>query len=206
MTNTCDNPPQSTRPPFLPAPTIPFSPWLRSNHVQNINMLSPILVRRFFRLTNHHVKTRRVQLIITRAVIFQSRLMIPSAAIVIVSFASLGINDVSPFFLLSLSPVFRWGHFSTVWLVKDAQSVEILPDSIAVLLIHLTLVPTVILLSRLSSLRGDMLRLPETKLSSCPVFLPSPPLIPAGSILSLFSTRFHIKDQRLSMFALFSNH
>ena len=138
MTNTtCDNPPQSTCPPFLPAPTIPFSPWARSNHVQNINMLSPLLVRRFFRLTNHHVKTKRVRLIITRAVIFQSRLMIPSAAIVIVSFASLGIDNVSSFFI-ELIARFRWGHFSTVWLVKDAQSVQILPDSIAVLLIHLT--------------------------------------------------------------------
>jgi hypothetical protein len=31
--------------------------------------------------------------------------------------------------IVSLSLIFRWGHFSTVWLVKDAQSVEILPDS-----------------------------------------------------------------------------
>ena len=73
------------------------------------------------------------------------------------------------------------------------------------LLIYLVLVPAIILLSRLSSLQGDMLKLPETKSSSFPVFLPSPPLIPAGNILSLFSTHFRIKDQRLSMFALFLN-
>ena len=30
-----------------------------------------------------------------------------------------------PPFFLNLSLVFRWGHFSTVWLVKDSQSVEI---------------------------------------------------------------------------------
>jgi hypothetical protein len=97
VTNTCDNPPQSSHPTFLPAP-IPFLPWLRSNHVRNINMLSPMRVQRFFRLTNHHVRTRRVRLTITRAVIFQSRLMIPSATIVIVSSASLGIDNVSYFF------------------------------------------------------------------------------------------------------------
>ena len=41
-----------------------------------------------------------------------------------------------PLLFLNLSLVFRWGHFSTVWLVKDAQSVDILPDSIVVLLVY----------------------------------------------------------------------
>lgn len=63
--------------------------------------------------------------------------MIPFAAIVIGSSASLGIDNVSnALFSLGLSLVFSWGHFSTVWLVKDSQSVEILPDSVAISFIY----------------------------------------------------------------------
>ena len=40
----------------------------------------------------------------------------------------LGYTNILSFYLLTYYSFFRWGHFSTVWLVKDSQSVDILSD------------------------------------------------------------------------------
>ena len=118
-------------PPSTPVPNVvAVLRWPRSNHALNINMLSHHRVPRFYQSMNHRARTRRARQSITPEDICQSRSTTPSVGTDIVLFENSGASFIwtHRFFLLisrNDHTILRWGHFSTVWLVKDSQSVTL---------------------------------------------------------------------------------
>lgn len=99
----------------------------------------------------------------------------------------------------------RWGHFSTVWLVKDTQYDTYILLSFRVESTVFFSGPAAIPLLKLSNPRDATPRPPETKSSYSPKCLLFLRHIPAGHTSYLSSTLSFIKAQRHRMFASYSN-
>lgn len=121
--------------PSLPFPFPSTRLWHRNSPVPSINTLSPPLAQRSFLSPMHSLRTRNLPLTTTQADIFRSNSGTPSRMVATLSSANSGTSLLTRLFTCVPPSVpvhrtdsrhaIRWGHFSTVWLVKDTQYVPL---------------------------------------------------------------------------------